>query len=114
MSTLTKALSVVAITCMTFVAACGHKAKQSKTVSASADSKGSHPANATVDGPVEVTCVTATDDSGNVAPPACVIDAPGTSGVVDIGHKVTVAGAGNVVLTCKGSGTLNCTARIED
>jgi hypothetical protein len=114
MSILTKVLSVVALTCMTLVVACNHKAKQSKIIAASADSKGTHPANATVNGPVAVTCVSATDDSGNATPPACVIEAPGTSGVVDVGHKVEIAGTGDVVLTCKGSGTLNCTARIEE
>jgi hypothetical protein len=90
MSILTKVLSVVALTCITLVVACNHKAKQSKIIAASADSKGTHPANATVNGPVAVTCVSATDDSGNATPPACVIEAPGTNGVVDIGHKVEI------------------------
>jgi hypothetical protein len=40
---------------------------------------------------------------------------PGTSpkGVVDIVHKVAIASAGNVTLTCQGTGTLACTAEIE-
>jgi hypothetical protein len=115
MSVSTKALLVVALSFMTIVVACNRSAqKKTKTISASSDSKGAHSANATTSGPVQITCVSATDDSGNTTPPACIIDAPGTSGVVDIGHKVAVAGAGSVILTCRGSGTLNCTAQIEE
>jgi hypothetical protein len=115
MSALTKTLLVMALGLMTIAEACNRSApKQAKTISASSDSKGVHSANTTTSGPVRITCVSATDDSGNATPPACIIDAPGTSGVVDIGHKVAVAGAGNVILTCRGSGTLNCTAQIEE
>lgn len=61
-----------------------------------------------------VTCVSAKEDAGAVAPPACVVAAPGTNGVVKIGDKATVIGAGSVVLTCQGAGALACVARIEE
>jgi hypothetical protein len=114
MANLSKALSVLTFSSALLLFACGHKAHaDSKAMSASSDSKGSHPATSAVTGPVEVTCVSATDDSGNPTPPACIIDGPGAAGVVDIGHKVAITGAGTVSLTCRGSGTLACTARID-
>jgi hypothetical protein len=115
MNIMPKIFSVVAVGSLALLLGCNHKRQAaSKTVSASVDTNGSHPTTAAVDGPVEVTCVSATDDSGNPTPPACVVTGPGTDGVVDIGHKVTIAGAGNVVLTCRGKGTLACTARIDE
>jgi|SRR5580704_10086278 hypothetical protein len=115
MSIMAKVLSAMAIGSMTLLLACNHKTHAApKNISASSDSGGNHPTTAKVDGPVEVTCVSATDDSGNTTPPACVVSGPGTEGVVDIGHKVAIAGAGNVVLTCRGKGTLACTAQIEE
>jgi hypothetical protein len=112
---MSKVCSLLAISSMVFLFGCSHKAHaDSKTISASSDSNGKHPANSAVQGPVEITCVSATDDSGNPTPPACVIDGPGTAGVVDVGHKVAITGTGNVTLTCKGSGALACTARIDE
>jgi hypothetical protein len=32
---------------------------------------------------------------------------------VDIGNRVAISAAGNVVLTCKGKGALACTAEID-
>src|SRR6202035_4019792 len=97
------------------LSACNHKVRaESRKISASSDAAGSHPGSADVSGPVAVTCVSATDDTGTVTPPACIIDAPGTGGVVKIGDKVAVTGAGRVVLTCQGRGRLACTARIEE
>lgn len=111
MGIMAKVLSVVAIVSMVLVVSCNRKTHAApKNISATTDAKGSHPATTAVDGPVEVTCVSATDDSGNPTPPAYVIAGPGTSGVVDIGHKVAVKAAGNVTLTCQGKGTLACTA----
>ncbi len=103
MRNLWKVVSIVAISSAGLFA-CNHKA----------DSKGSHSASAVVNGPVEVTCVSATDDSGKPTPPACIIDGPGADGAVDIGHKVAIVSAGNIVLTCRGSGNLACTARIDE
>jgi len=114
MRNLWKVVSIVAISSAGLFA-CNHKAHvDSKTISASSDSKGSHSASAVVNGPVEVTCVSATDDSGKPTPPACIIDGPGADGAVDIGHKVAIVSAGNIVLTCRGSGNLACTARIDE
>ena len=110
-----KVISIVAISCLVVLSACDHKVREaSRTISASADSTGSHPGDADVPGPVAVTCVSATDDTGIATPPACIIDAPGTNGVVKIGDKVTVTGSGKVLLSCQGKGTLACTARIEE
>jgi len=115
MAMLSKVCSVLAISSAVLFFGCSHKAHaDSKTISASSDSKGNHPASSAVQGPVQITCVSATDDSGNPTPPACVIDGPGTTGVVDVGHKVAITSAGNVTLTCKGAGTLACTARIDE
>ena len=108
-----KVCSLLAISSMVLLFGCSHKA-DAKTISASSDSNGKHPANAVVQGPVEITCVSATDDSGNSTPPACIVDGPGAAGVVDVGHKVAITGAGGVTLTCKGSGALACTARIGE
>jgi hypothetical protein len=114
MGVTSKITSSVAVSAM-LLFACQHKTHaDTKTLSASSDSKGDHPSKAAVNGPVEVTCVTATDDSGTATPPACVIAGPGTDGAVEIGHKVAITGAGNVVLTCRGKGALTCTARIEE
>ena len=115
MAKLSKVFTVLAISSAMLLFACNRKAHaDSKTITATSDSKGSHPSTAAVTGPVEVTCVSATDDSGKPLPPACNVDGPGTSGAVDIGHKVAIIGAGNVVLSCKGAGNLACTAKIED
>ena len=112
---ISKACSLLAISSMVLFFGCSHKARaDAKTISASSDSHGTHPANSVVQGPVEITCVSATDDSGNPTPPACIIDGPGAAGVVDVGHKVAITGAGGVTLTCKGSGALACTARIDE
>jgi hypothetical protein len=43
---------------------------------------------------------------------ACVISGSGTDGVVDVGHKVAIAGAGNGTLNSRGKGALACTAEI--
>jgi hypothetical protein len=115
MKTSWKLYSIVLVGSMALLFACSHKTRaDSKKISATADSKGSHPATTAVNGPVVVTCISATDDSGKATPPACVVDGPGASGVVDIGRKVAITGAGNVVLSCHGSGTLACTAEIEE
>jgi hypothetical protein len=115
MNMMSKILSAMAISSMALLLACNHSTHvASKNLSASSDSKDKHPASTAVDGPVEVTCVSATDDSGNpAAPPACIVSGPGTDAVVDIGHKVAIAGAGNVTLSCQGKGALSCTARID-
>ena len=110
-----KFISIVGICSLAVLSGCNHKARAAlRTISASSDAAGSHPSSADIPGPVTVTCVSATDDTGTVTPPACVINAPGTSGVVKIGDKVAATAAGNVVLTCQGKGTLTCTARIEE
>ena len=110
-----KVISTIALGSLAVLSACNHKVRaESRTISASSNASGSHTGSADIAGPVMVTCVSATDDTGTVTPPACVIDAPGTSGVVKIGDKVAATAAGNVVLTCQGKGTLTCTARIEE
>ena len=110
----TKIIFIVALISLVTLSACSRKVRaESRTISASSNASGSHIGPADVGGPVTVTCVSATDDSGSAIPPACVIDAPGTKGVVKIGDKVAVAGAGRVVLSCKGNGNLDCIARIE-
>lgn len=115
MGVMSKSIFIVAISSLAVLSACNRKVRaESRVISASSDSSGSHPGSADVSGPATVTCVSATDDTGTVTPPACIIAAPGTSGIVKIGDKVTVAGAGSVALTCQGKGTLACTARIEE
>ena len=110
-----KVISVVAFGSLGLLSGCNHKVRAaSRTISASSNASGSHTGSADVAGPVMVTCVSATDDAGSAIPPACVIDAPGTHGVVKIGDKVAVAGAGEVLLSCQGKGTLHCTAQIEE
>jgi len=110
-----KLISIVVLSSLVVLSGCNHKTRAaSRTISASTDASGSHPGSADIPGPVMVTCVSATDDTGTVTPPACVISAPGTSGVVKIGDKVAATAAGNVVLTCQGKGTLACTAQIEE
>ena len=110
-----KLISIVVLSSFVVLSGCNHKTRAaSRTISASTDASGSHPGSADIPGPVMVTCVSATDDTGTATPPACVISAPGTSGVVKIGDKVAATAAGNVVLTCQGKGTLACTAQIEE
>jgi hypothetical protein len=113
MGIISKAISIAAVCSLAVLLGCSHRTAP-KTISASSDPTGNHPASADISGPVAVTCVSATDDSGTVTSPACVISAPGTNGVVKIGDKVAVATAGNVLLTCQGKGALACTARIEE
>ena len=113
MSTVSKVFLVATVSCLV-LAGCSKVRGGSRTISASSDATGTHPGNAAVSGPVHVTCVTAVGDNGSTVPPTCVVTAPGTDGVVEIGKTVATNGAGTVVLTCKGGGTLNCTARIED
>jgi hypothetical protein len=115
MNIVRKLFSILAISALMLLVGCNHKTEaSSKNMKATTDSGGSHAATAAVTGPVEVTCVSATDDSGSATPPACVVSGPGTDAVVDIGHKVAIAGAGNVQLTCQGKGTLTCDARIDE
>lgn len=115
MSILSKTMCAVAIASLAILSGCTHKVSAApKTISASSDSSGSHPGNAMVGGPAEVTCISATDESGGAPPPTCIIAGPGTDAVVDIGNKVAIRAAGNVVLTCKGKGALACTAQIEE
>jgi len=110
-----KFISIVVLSFLAILYGCNHQARaSSRTISASSDASGSHAGSAKITGPVIVTCVSATDDTGTATPPACVVDAPGAGGVVKIGDKVTATGAGNVVLTCQGKGTLACTAKIEE
>jgi len=110
-----KFISIVVLSSLAILYGCNHQARaSSRTISASSDASGSHTGSAKITGPVIVTCVSATDDTGTATPPACVVDAPGAGGVVKIGDKVTATGAGNVVLTCQGKGTLACTAKIEE
>lgn len=110
-----KVISIIALGSLAVLSGCNHKVRaESRTISASSNASGSHNGSADVAGPVMVTCVSATDDTGTATPPACVIDAPGTHGVVKIGDKVAVAGAGKVLLSCQGKGTLDCTAQIEE
>jgi len=110
-----KFISIVALSSIAVLSGCNHQARaSSRTISAKSDASGNHPASTKINGPVMVTCVSATDDTGTATPPACVIDAPGASGVVKIGDKVALSAAGNVVLTCQGKGTLTCTAKIEE
>lgn len=115
MNIMSKAICAVAIISLVIFSACNHKVSAApKTIAASSDAGGSHPGNTTVDGPAEVTCVTATDESqGAPPPPTCVVTGPGTNALVDIGNRVAISAAGNVVLTCKGKGALACTAEID-
>jgi hypothetical protein len=109
-----KVVFVAALSFWVVATGCSRKVRaETRTISASSDASGNHPGSAQVDGPVMVTCVSATGDGGGL-PPACIIDGPGGSGVVKIGDQVTVGAAGKVVLTCQGQGTLSCTARIEE
>ena len=109
-----KIIFVVGLSFLAVSTGCSRKVRaETRTISANSDASGNHPGTAQVDGPVMVTCVSATADGGGL-PPACIIDGPGGSGVVKIGDKVAVAAAGKVTLTCQGQGTLTCTARIED
>jgi len=110
-----KFISIVVLSSLAILYGCNHQARaSSRTISASSDASGSHAGSTKITGPVIVTCISATDDTGTATPPACVVDAPGAGGVVKIGDKVTATGAGNVVLTCQGKGTLACTAKIEE
>jgi hypothetical protein len=110
-----KFISIGALVSLAVLFGCNQRTRaSSRNISASSDASGSHPSSAKITGPVMVTCVSAIDDTGTATPPACVVDAPGASGVVKIGDKVAVTGAGNVVLTCQGKGTLTCTAKIEE
>jgi hypothetical protein len=110
-----KLITIVAISCLAILSGCSRKVRaESRTISASSDASGSHPGDAELSGPATITCVSATDETGTATPPACVIDAPGTHGVVKIGDKVAIAGAGKILLSCQGKGNLACTARIEE
>jgi hypothetical protein len=113
MSSTSKVIFVLLLSSLSVLSGCSHK-PQSKTISATSDASGNHAGTADISGPATVTCVSATDDTGTVTPPTCVIAAPGTNGVVKIGEKIVVASAGTVALNCQGKGTLTCTARIEE
>ena len=113
MWTVSKAVLVAAVSCLV-LSGCSKVRGGLKTITAKVDSTGMHPGNAAVNGPVHVTCVSAVSDNGSVVPPTCVVTAPGTDGVVEVGKTIATNGAGTVVLTCKGEGNLNCVARIEE
>jgi hypothetical protein len=105
---------IVVISSLRVLSGCNRNTRPAlRNIFASSDASGNHSGTADVTGPVTVTCVSAMDDTGTATSPACVIDAPGTNGVVKIGDKVAVTAAGKVVLSCQGKGTLACTARIE-
>ena len=87
-----KIILVVAVSFLLVSTGCSRKVRaEGRTVSASSDSSdssdssGNHPGTAEVNGPVMVTCVSATGDSGDLPP--CIIDGPGGSGVVKVGDK---------------------------
>jgi hypothetical protein len=75
-----------------------------------------HPATVSVQGPASVTCLNPTQSlqkPGN-APASCYVTGPGVAQQVPSGGNVEVSGAGTVTLACHGSGSLTCSARIED
>lgn len=113
MTSTSKVFFTAAVTCLV-LAGCSKIRGGTRTISASSDGAGTHAGSVAVSGPVHVTCVTAVADNGSAVPPTCVVTAPGTDGAVEIGKTVATNGAGTIVLTCKGDGTLNCTARIEE
>jgi len=75
-----------------------------------------HPAKVAVQGPASVTCVNPTQSlqkPGN-PPASCYVTGPGVAQQVPNGGNVEISGAGTVILSCQGSGSLSCSARIED
>ena len=75
-----------------------------------------HPATVAVQGPASVTCLNPTQSlqkPGN-PPASCYVTGPGVAQQVPNGGGVEVSGAGKVTLSCNGSGSLTCSARIED
>jgi len=75
-----------------------------------------HPATVAVQGPATVTCLKPTQSlqkPGN-PPASCYVTGPGVAQQVPNGGDVEISGAGNVTLSCHGSGSLTCSARIED
>lgn len=75
-----------------------------------------HPVTVAVVGPATVTCLNPTQSiqrPGN-PPAACYITGPGIAQQVLKDGMVAINGAGEITLTCHGSGSLSCSARIED
>jgi hypothetical protein len=75
-----------------------------------------HPVTVAVEGPAKVTCLNPTQSiqqPGN-GPASCFITGPGVAQQVQKDSYVATNGAGKVTLTCHGSGSLTCSARIED
>src|ERR1700680_2659358 len=61
---------IIALGSLAVLSACNRKVRtESRTISASSDASGSHVGIADVPGPVTVTCVSATDDTGSATPP---------------------------------------------
>jgi hypothetical protein len=112
MNAVSKAYLVAAVSCMVLVG-CSKVRGAPRTISAKSDETGMQAGDAAVTGSVRITCVTAVSESGSEVPPTCVVTAPGTDGVVEIGKTVATDGAGTVTLTCKGKGDLKCIARID-
>lgn len=75
-----------------------------------------HPVTVAVVGPATVTCLNPTQSIQQPgSPPAsCYITGPGVARQVLQGGVVATKGAGEITLACHGSGSLTCSARIED
>jgi hypothetical protein len=75
-----------------------------------------HPEIVTVAGPATVTCLNATQSiqQQGKPPASCYISGPGVAQEVLKDGNVATNGPGKVTLTCHGSGSLACSARIED
>jgi hypothetical protein len=75
-----------------------------------------HPATVAVQGPASVTCVNPTQSlqKPGKPPASCYVTGPGVAQQVANGGDVEISGEGTVTLSCNGSGSLTCAARIED
>jgi len=75
-----------------------------------------HPATVTVLGPATVTCLNPTQslEKPGHPPASCYVTGPGVAQQVAKDGNVEINEAGTITLSCQGSGSLTCSARIED
>ena len=86
-----------------------------QSLQATSDKAGSHPASANIAGPAALTCLNAVSEVPNSTPaPSCRVAAPGYTGNLNIGQKISITKPGAVTLTCNGQGPmLRCSARVD-
>ena len=72
-----------------------------------------NPATFSTEVPVAVTCLAASGGNAMLHAPACHIDAPGYTGILEVGQTVATSAAGPLTLTCEGQTPLRCSVAVR-